>query len=173
MLSNTESSSDLKPEEVLGLVRQAITRRLKIEVRYSIAAAIGMMIGSVFPLIPGILILVHGAGVPLLLLLGLAFLAGGLYYLVRGLVGVCDRSPQLTLGINKLFDHRAGREYAWADIRKASLSRTTRNGSETSATLTLTVGDFLSGDTVDINVADLDHSSTEIFRIIGERANLE
>ena len=170
--TNDSNFADLDPRDVLALVRTALNRR-KIEVRRSLGAAIGSLIVAAVLLVLGVLCLVNCGTVVVLGLLGLGLLLGALWNLVLGLVGVLDRSPQLTLDADMLIDHRAERRYPWSMIRRATLRRTTRNGVQQSATLILQLNELLAQREARINLADLDHDGSDIFRLVGERAGLE
>ncbi len=92
-----------------------------------------------------------------------------------GLWYVCERSPRLVLDETGLTDHTSGlkRVIPWDAVARATLHRTTKNGSEQSATMTLYLNSRVMRDSeVSIDVTCLDHSSEAIFRAVGKWARL-
>jgi hypothetical protein len=170
--SNHGDLSKLSPHELLGLARYVLDRPRQIEVRRCLGAGIvWLIIGFILLSVGGLCLANPGRYIPVLVL-GVGLLLWGLCNLIRGLIFALDRSPVLTLDVEMLIDHRTDRRYPWSAIRKASLARTTENGRETSATLTLMLSELLVEREVRIDVANLDYSACGIFRIVGQRANL-
>jgi hypothetical protein len=174
MAQQTESGfENLTSEQLLAVARQLLNRR-EVEVRRSIASGIGRLI------VAGILLTIGGflacglrdGGAALISLL---FLLPGLYNLIRGFIWIVDRSPVLILAADALVDCRSypQQRYLWSNIQRARLQRTTRNGSEESATLRLYLLEAVGGQKeVKINLAELSHTSEGIFQMIGQRADL-
>jgi hypothetical protein len=159
---------------LFALVRQAI-RRCRIEVRRSVGAGVVWLIFAAILLTLGGLCLFKFGSVGAAILIGVGLVLGGLWNLGRGLLWVLDREPVLILDADALIDRRRSpaAHYPWALIRRARLSRTTRNGSEESATLTLELSEMVSERQVQIDLMNLDHSAQGIFQIIGQRADLQ
>jgi hypothetical protein len=158
---------------LLGVVRRHLMR-CRVEVRRSVASGVGALIlAAILMTLGGLcLYLFSAAGMAVLIGLGLFLL--GAWNLGWGLLWVMDRQPVLILGADALIDRRASPEahYPWAMIRRARLTRTTRNGSEESATLTLELSGLVVNREATIDLRYLDHGSQEIFRLIGQRADL-
>ncbi len=162
----------LSPEELLRFVQRFLDRR-EIEVRRCVGSGLGWMTGSVFLLGLGGVLLYHFAALALMALLGSGVILLGLAVLVRGLVWVTDRAPVLILGAEALVDRRKDCRIPWAVIRRATLHRTTRNGFEDGATLVLGLSEPVGGRfEVALDLADLDHDSGQLLRVVGQRANL-
>ena len=133
-----------------------------------------------FGCIPGVIagvILYNTAGkldgpLPLIVLgLGLwsfVSIAWGMWY-------VCDRSPRLVLDEGGLTDYTSGmkRVIPWDVVSRATLHRTTRNGAEQEATLTVYINSQVMRDRhIAIDVTCLDHGSEAILSAVGKWARL-
>jgi hypothetical protein len=162
----------LSTEELLRLTERFVRAR-PVKVRRSLAAGITWLVFAAILLTLAALCLYHLGQAGIAVLFGIGLVLGGLWNLLWGLIWVADRSPILILGAAALIDCRGGnRRIPWAAIRRATLHRTSRNGSEESATLTLSLSGSLVGCEVAIDLANLDHGSHEILRVIGQRAEL-
>jgi hypothetical protein len=158
-------------EQIQDLIQRGLLRPGTVEVRRCLGVAIGRLV------LAGILLALGGLCLGNFheawpLLIGLGLLLVGVWKLVQGLIGICDRSPQLTIGPEALIDHRSGRTYPWSAILRATLHRTTRRGSEESATLVLYLSQYVRDNQVEIDLLNLDRSSDSIFHLVGQRANL-
>jgi hypothetical protein len=123
----------------------------------------------------GVMCLVNFGSEGLAMLAGVGLLLGGVWNLAWGLIWVADRLPLFILGAEAFVDCRALPEtrISWDVIGRAKLSRTTRNGSEESATLMLWLFKPVGGQyQLEFDLTNVDCGSQEILRIIGERADL-
>jgi len=170
-LTNSERSA------LLAAISRHLDAPRPLTARLDRGAGIGT---TVLGCIPGIIagvILYNTAGelrgpLPLIVLgLGLwsfASIASGMWY-------VCDRSPRLVLDEAGLTDYTPGlkRVIPWDAVSRATLHRTTRNGSEQSATLTLYINSRVMRDSeIALDVTYLDHGSDEILAAVGKWARL-
>jgi hypothetical protein len=179
MAQQSETSrNELTTEEVLALAARFLSGPCEVQVRRSVSSGVSWLIlGGILTALGGFLSYkvadgkMDNAGA----VVGLIFLLPGLYHLLKGFVWVVDRSPALILAADALVDCRSHppQRYTWDNIRQARLFRATRNSSETSATLTLSLHEAVDGRReVRISLADLTHTSQGIFQLIGKRANL-
>lgn len=169
--------SSLFDTDLSNVVRRIVRTGLKPMKAYrDLAAGVGMLFGAAFLCAVGGFLLYNGAKVPMLLLMGLCFAVPGLYYAISALACFFDRSPVLVLD-EKGLTYRSilygTRVFTWDNIRTANLHRSLRNGGEMSATLTIKLFKPVDGcGEIDINVGDLDVSSSAIFEAVGRWANL-
>jgi hypothetical protein len=175
MAQSDASLDNPSTDELLARVRGFLNELPPVVIRRSVSAAIGRLIVGAFVLGLGTLALYHFNKSTVELVVGSGFALYGVWNLLLGLVGVVDRSPQLVLDSEGLTDYQGGAgRILWTNIRRASLHRSTRNGSEMSASLTLTLFEPIHGkDQIEITLTDLDCSSTGLLEVIGRRANLE
>jgi hypothetical protein len=168
--------SNLTTEQLLALARRWASHPQEVVVRRSIGAGVAWLIfAAILGTIGGFLsynLADAGAGA----LIGGAFLLGALWNLIWGIIWIADRSPFLVLGADALVDCRSvpHQRFLWTNIRRATLHRTTRNGAEQSATMTMFLHEAVGGrDEVRINLMNLTHGAQQIFHLIGVRADLK
>lgn len=172
MATQTEPSRD----EILSFLARALAGPRPLTARLSREAGIATVIVGLIPagIVAAILWNTRKLdGVPLLFVMGLGLWAAISF--LWGMWYICDRSPRLVLDENGLTDYTSGlkRVIPWSAVARATLHRTTRNGSEESATLTLYLNSRILRDSeVSLDVKNLDHSSSEILRAVGRWANL-
>jgi hypothetical protein len=162
-------------DQLLSIIRQQLSTPRKIEVRRSLGDGILWLVFAAVLLTLGGLCLHHFGRVGLGKLFGTGLVLGGMWNLVWGLIWVADRTPVLTLGASALVSRISGAvvHIPWTNISRAQLSRSTRNGAEESAWMTLFLHEVIAGQSrVTISLANLDSYSEKIFGLIGERANL-
>ena len=167
---------NLSTKRLLDLARLHLNHPYKIEVRRSVGAGVVWLVFAAILLTLGGLCLYNFGREAFGALVTMGLLLGGVWNLIWGLIWVSDRSPVLTLGDKGLLDSRICPEtlIPWTIIRRTTLSRTTRNGAEESARLTLFLSQPVDGQyELEINLTNLDCNAQEIFRVIGRRADLE
>jgi hypothetical protein len=169
------SPDHLSTDQLLALMRQGILGPREHQIRRSVAAGVVWLVFAAILLTLGSLCLYHFGRAGMAVLFGAGMILGGLWNLVWGLIWVSDRSPVLILGADALVrPGDAPERIPWTNIRKATLSRTTRNGVEQSAWVTLILHESLCGrHQIEINLSHLDCDSNATFKVIGARANLQ
>jgi hypothetical protein len=170
------TQTDPTREQILSMLAAHLSGPRPLTARLSREAGIASLVIGMIPAVIAGVILYNTRKLDGML--GLIVLGLGLWAAINfiwGLWYVCDRSPRLILDENGLTDFTSGlkRVIPWSAVARANLYRTTRNGSEESATLTLYLNSRILRDSeVTISVNNLDHSSQEILRVVGRWANL-
>jgi hypothetical protein len=173
---NESSPSDLGNEGLYATIRNLIRKRVRLEIKRSVGAGVAWMIFAAFLLFGGGFCLRYYGEAVVGMLVAIGLLLGGLYNLVWGLVWIADRSPMLILAEDALIDARTAPEQRipWSIICRGNLARTTRNGAEQSARLTLYLSQPVGGSYEwSIDASNLDCDSQWLFKMIGERADLK
>jgi hypothetical protein len=166
----------LNTEPVPAQPQRPFIQPSDVLVRRSIASGIGWLIIGGIWMTFGVVGVGNFRGETGFTVIGAVFLLLGVWNLIRGLIWLADRAPVLILSDEALIDCRSypQQQFAWSNVERANLYRTTRRGSEESATLTLYLREAVGGKyQVRINLSNLNRTGQDIFSIIGRRADLK